>query len=202
MATQKTQNGVRDACEVEGCDSVKSARRKHYCEKHYMRMYRNGTLERIDVVPIGTERLTARGYMIMRVELGHPMAQASTPTWAYSHRVIAYEHLGPQPQPCYHCGEVSEWRDLVIDHLDDDPLNNNVENIVPACPSCNNQREEVLVKRKNVLRSKENYYEHNGETLHLDDWAKRLGISRPALLFRLKHWSLDEALSKPRRKLD
>lgn len=197
--TQKTQNGQNDVCEVDGCDNLKSARRKHYCEKHYMRMYRNGTLERIIDVPIGTEHITTRGYMLMKVERDHPLCQPSNPGWAYSHRVIAYNHLGSHPQPCHHCGKVSEWRDLVIDHLDDNPLNNDVENIVPACPSCNNHREEVLVKLRLTIRASHNYYTHEGETLHVVDWAKRLGVTTQSIMFRLKNWPLDKVFSTPRR---
>lgn len=37
-----------------------------------------------------------------------------------------------------------------------------------------------------------------GETLCLSDWATRIGISAHALKFRLKKWTIDEALLTPK----
>lgn len=39
---------------------------------------------------------------------------------------------------------------------------------------------------------------HNGETLVIEDWAKRVGITAPALSKRLrKGWPIEEALTRP-----
>jgi hypothetical protein len=37
----------------------------------------------------------------------------------------------------------------------------------------------------------------NGETLCTADWASRAGISHDTLRYRLKHWSLEKAVSLP-----
>lgn len=41
---------------------------------------------------------------------------------------------------------------------------------------------------------------YDGETLHLSDWAARLGIHRSSLMERLDKWPLDKALLTPGRK--
>ena len=38
----------------------------------------------------------------------------------------------------------------------------------------------------------------NGERLSQREWAKRLGISDATLWHRLKHWSLEDALTRPK----
>jgi hypothetical protein len=40
----------------------------------------------------------------------------------------------------------------------------------------------------------------NGESLAIAEWADRLHISQQALGFRLKHWPIEDALTKPRGK--
>ena len=196
MDSRKIQTGRR-VCSVDGCDT--RTNRGEYCEKHYMRMYRNGTLERTDLVPVGTDRLHAKGYYIRRVEKGHPMAFACHPTWAYTHRVIAYDKYGDGVITCHWCSSKREWAKLTVDHLDDNPKNNDPNNLVPACPTCNNQRQSSRDKRRVAMRSDANFYEHGGERLHISEWADRLGITQQSIRFRLKHWPLDRVFTEKRR---
>lgn len=39
---------------------------------------------------------------------------------------------------------------------------------------------------------------HNGVTMHMAKWARRLGMSREALHYRIQKWGVDRALATPR----
>lgn len=75
------------------------------------------------------------------------MAQPKRP-WAYEHRVVLYDAIGPGWHDCHHCGTAVSWDRtfprhldaLVVDHLDDDKANNELSNLVPSCQPCNTKR--------------------------------------------------------------
>lgn len=60
------------------------------------------------------------------------------------HRRVLYEKIGKGPHLCHWgCGRILEWggvTGIVSDHLDGNVLNNNPENLVPSCTSCNMRR--------------------------------------------------------------
>lgn len=41
------------------------------------------------------------------------------------------------------------------------------------------------------------WIEWNGERMIAPDWAKRLGISTQSMSYRLRHWPLEEAMTRP-----
>lgn len=64
-------------------------------------------------------------------------------------RVRLYDKIGPGVHPCHWCETPIEWiigigvRDpdaLLVDHLDHDPTNDDPDNLVPSCNSCNSHR--------------------------------------------------------------
>ncbi len=73
---------------------------------------------------------------------GHPLATKGTQI--YEHRAVLYEKIGHGSHPCHWCGLVVDWTNeglvagaLVVDHLDNNPLNNATDNLVPSCAKCN-----------------------------------------------------------------
>jgi hypothetical protein len=74
---------------------------------------------------------------------GHPLAPRSP--YVPEHRLLMWNQLGPGSHPCHYCGRSLAWRPgegvggdaLVIDHLDRDPSNNKLGNLVASCTSCN-----------------------------------------------------------------
>lgn len=65
------------------------------------------------------------------------------------HRVVLYDKIGPGWHFCHWgCGTMVEWRPgestgegcLIVDHVDGEGLNNDPENLVPSCHSCNLRR--------------------------------------------------------------
>jgi hypothetical protein len=104
------------------------------------------------------------GYKRVRVR-GHPLAGADGVV--AEHRVVLYERVGPGLHPCHWCGALLEWRvdrnrvgQIIADHLDGDIHNNDPENLVPACHSCNALREhpkiigdaELFIVKRNGTR--------------------------------------------------
>lgn len=60
------------------------------------------------------------------------------------HRYVYYEAVGGEPQSCFWCDQPLEWETLVIDHVDEDKLNNEIGNLVASCMTCNIQRSQGL----------------------------------------------------------
>jgi hypothetical protein len=81
------------------------------------------------------------GYRRLTGQQGHPLS--SRVGQVLEHRVILYNKIGPGPHPCYWhslsgCGQLAlEWPKVCVDHLDDDPLNNDPDNLVSSCRGCN-----------------------------------------------------------------
>lgn len=98
-------------------------------------------------------------YRVLTGQQGHPLAGPNG--GVMEHRAVLYDKIGPGQHPCHHCGTVVEWGlDLHVDHLDDDPLNNDPDNLVPSCFPCNihrTQRERPLCPRGHE-RTPENTY--------------------------------------------
>jgi hypothetical protein len=70
---------------------------------------------------------------------GHPLAHADGQV--YEHRVVLYNKIGPGSHVCHWCGVAVAWgntlSDLLVDHLNQDRYDNDPDNLVPACFSCN-----------------------------------------------------------------
>ena len=81
-------------------------------------------------------------YKYVRIP-GHPLADkyGVVP----EHRVLLFAHIGDGTHACHHCETPVSWSAggrtargvLVVDHLDEDKTNNQIENLVPSCHSCN-----------------------------------------------------------------
>jgi hypothetical protein len=85
------------------------------------------------------------GYVQVKAH-GHPVATLRG--FAYQHRVILYDAIGPGTHPCYHCETSVTWgTDLVADHLDFDKINNHPDNLVPSCAPCNIRRSNPNVDK-------------------------------------------------------
>lgn len=140
---------VRSAvCDLDGCE--KPSPGMPFCPMHRERLRRNGTFER----QAPSRRHThSMGYYLVK-RSGHPTANGQG--WAYEHRVILFDAIGPGWHPCHHCGMQVSWEltypesvdALVVDHLDEDRANNHLENLVPSCNPCNFARSNRWVKQR------------------------------------------------------
>jgi hypothetical protein len=86
--------------------------------------------------------ITTQGYAAL-AQVSHPTAGSNGHT--YLHRKVLYDAIGPGDHPCHWCETIVEWfakgeRKLVVDHLDNDKLNNERSNLVASCHRCNATR--------------------------------------------------------------
>lgn len=95
--------------------------------------------------------ITNSGYALIRVP-SHPLAQPTTGQ-VLQHRFVLYNELGPELQECAYCSTQVTWtptpgyKRLFVDHVDGKRHNNQIENLRPACQSCNIKK----AKRGNQL---------------------------------------------------
>ena len=111
------------------------------------------------------------------------------------HRRILFRRIGVGWHPCHHCGTMVTWEHslkknpdtaLVVDHLDENKLNNDPANLVPSCNICNASRNQRKCEPITF----------NGVTRGCHEWAESLGITVTALGYRLERWPLERALTE------
>lgn len=180
-------------CSVDGCGNKANRVGAVLCEKHYMRMRRNGITDRLDVVIPGCTEHSS-GYLLTYAP-DHPLRKSGPRV--YEHRVVFYEANGEGPFRCHVCGAVVTWDDMHVDHLNDNVKDNRPENLAPACPNCNQWRGKDKADRSMKIGHGKHITAY-GVTMCESDWARHLGISRAAITYRLRNGaSIDEAL-RPR----
>ncbi|WP_186158968.1 HNH endonuclease signature motif containing protein [Burkholderia gladioli] len=54
--------------------------------------------------------------------------------------MIVYGKYGDDLPPCELCGKVLNWRTVHVDHIDENPSNNDPTNLRPLCRGCNVSR--------------------------------------------------------------
>lgn len=79
-------------------------------------------------------------YRYSAIASDHPLATACGAVG--THRLVLFDKIGPEPQPCHWCSRPLDWfvrgaRRLIVDHLDNDGCNNDPSNLVPCCMRCN-----------------------------------------------------------------
>jgi hypothetical protein len=108
-------------------------RRDHYSEMYAGKRFGGGEA--------AGEYLDQNGYRMITGQWGHPLATSNGSIG--EHRMVLYEKIGPGAHHCYGCGKLIEWKsperttDLCADHLDNDTLNNDPDNLEPSCFKCN-----------------------------------------------------------------
>jgi len=184
------------SCIVPGCGGKVRSGYSEYCEMHYGRIRRNGTIHNL---PQNDRVITSEGYV--KIKKLHVLSDGKG--WVYEHRLILFEKIGPGKHNCHWCGKevdfdkkYPEFLDaLVADHLDNNHQNNNPENLVPSCNICNVAR--GFLKMKATMQARGIKISWNGEEKLLGAWAKEIGIHKNSLIDRLSKWPIDIAMTKP-----
>lgn len=86
------------------------------------------------------------GDYVLVLKPGHPLATGVG--CVGEHRLKLYEKIGEGDHRCHWCGTPLRWGrsthkgSLIVDHLDGNPSNNDIANLVPSCHFCNITRSE------------------------------------------------------------
>jgi hypothetical protein len=134
-------------CEAPSCG--KPSTQGRYCGAHRARLTRLGTLD----LPDRDRYQQPSGYWNVK-RPGHPLA--GDLGWVREHRVVLYDAIGSGEHACHWCSRTVSWEriypghpdGLVVDHLDEDPSNNDPSNLVPSCAPCNISRSSRWVKQR------------------------------------------------------
>lgn len=181
-------------CCVPECGLPVRSAGKPYCEKHYMRLRRRGTLNK--KIPQKRHR-RIDGYVLLYAP-GHPLLQGKKRSRDYEHRIVFYDNKGIGPFNCYWCNSKVTWETMHVDHKNNEKTDNRFFNLVPSCPRCNQKR--GLEKMRRTMREKHGRrIKFNGQTMCLSEWARKIGIGVNGLRERLKAgWSIQRAFTTPR----
>lgn len=136
-----------DTCEAPDCKAPPSQGR--YCGTHRARLTRLGTFD----LRVRDRYRHSSGYWHVK-RPDHPLAHASG--WLREHRAVLFDSIGPGEHECHWCQMTVSWDEsyprsmagLVVDHVDEDPGNNDPSNLVPSCAPCNLARSSRWKKRQ------------------------------------------------------
>lgn len=181
-------------CSADGCEMAASRVGAGLCERHYYRMRRNGRIQKLDTVIPGSLPHSGGYKLVYAPE--HPLRRQGSRV--YEHRIVFYDAHGEGPFQCNWCSATVTWNNMHVDHLNSVRDDNRASNLVASCAACNTWRGKEKMKR--TMQERGHMIEFQGERLHISEWAKRIGISRFSLNYRLKAWSLEAALTTPRGK--
>jgi len=102
----------------------------------------------------------------------HPLADSTGQVW--EHRKIVYDRIGDVVPPCELCGKPLTWTIAHIDHIDEDPSNNDPKNLRPLCSTCNTHRSMHLPL---YLHKGHRGITFDGETKTANEWARDPRVS-------------------------
>lgn len=183
-----------EQCQIVGCKKPTRSGYSHYCHAHYSQIRRNGYLGPKRLPPPPRTLDHVGGYKLL-YSPKHPISTEGQGSRVYEHRAVYYERHGEGPFKCVHCSAEVTWDTMHVDHLDDDPANNEIDNLGASCPTCNQRRGHWKVKRSHRNRSRWQV-SWNGKTQHVNDWAEQIGLPSHVLKWRLERWTVDKAMTE------
>lgn len=183
-------------CRVENCSRTVRYKSACLCQMHYFRLRRNGDFD-IHRPQARPRYEDPRGYQYIYAP-EHPLLNKGQ-FYVPEHRAVLYAAIGPGPMSCAICSCGLEWSTCDVDHIDENPANNALENLRPTCRRCNVWR-SMPPAHKRIKRSIAITFA--GETKTPHEWAKdpRVSLSGSQIRHRKKTGMSDEeALFAPKR---
>ncbi len=189
-------------CSVEQCEKPVRYKAACLCQKHYFRQWRYGTTEtklQTKKRDLGFTRqprvsMPVRGYQRLYLP-DHPLAD--TQGYVAEHRKVVFDRIGHSLHSCELCGKPETWATVHIDHIDNNPRNNDPANLRPLCRPCNTFRdypERHTMKGNHAI-------ELDGVTLTANEWSRAGGgyLSHNAIVCRIKSgMTAEQALLTPK----
>ena len=138
-------------------------------------------------------RRLQKGYMEIKAP-GHPNARPSN-GYIYEHRLVMSEHLKRPLKD-----------EEVVHHINGDTLDNRIENLELVESNGKHISEHIPKWKRNTFgrfSEKEDIpsncviLEWNGEKHHMSEWARKIGISKGGMEWRIKNGKKGEALFAP-----
>lgn len=189
-------------CRVDGCGRAAQYKTAQLCQKHYFRVRRNGDTSLVlekkkrDVGYSRLYRVTMPGRGYQRVyEPHHPLADKGG--YVSEHRMVVWDKYGDNLPDCEICGKPSSWATSHIDHIDNDPKNNHIDNLRPLCPGCNTWRDMPPLHTFSRCHS----ITYDGKTATPAEWARDprvLVAGRTIVVRKLAGMSDYDALFAPK----
>lgn len=187
-------------CKVDDCGRIATYKSQQVCQKHYFRFMRNGHYGLKDHRKEGTPRARkyrytekTRGYCSV-YEPGHPLSSADG--MVREHRFVYYENVDKNPTSCEICKRAIHWKNLHIDHMDNNPSNNSPENLRALCRGCNVYRDRPLTSGCKYI------FTINGVSMSAHAWASREDVFVAGVTIvrrRLKYgWDDEKCVYAPR----
>lgn len=111
------------------------------CDRHYKRWRERGDAGQAALERRANGEGTTHTDGYWRLYLPDHQLADSTGT-VLRHRLVLFEKLNGQDADCHWCGTPIAWGStLLTDHLDFDRGNDDPDNLVPVCLSCNSSRQ-------------------------------------------------------------
>jgi len=175
-------------CVAQDCDSEARYTSLCLCQKHYFRQWRYGTTELTRRAAQPRITMPGRGYQLVH-DPKHPLAHKNG--YVAEHRKIVFDRIGFSLCKCELCGAPESWDTVHIDHIDNDPKNNNPDNLRPLCRTCNTRRdypEAHTFKGKHAVCI-------GSTTLTANEWGRLTGgfLSGSTIIRRIKSGMSHEA---------
>lgn len=173
-------------CSVEHCDKEARYKAACLCQKHYFRFRRYGTTNLSRTARPRYE--DGRGYQFIYAP-DHPLINRGQ-FYVPEHRAVLFSAIGCSDMSCAICGKSISWDTCDVDHIDENPRNNSLENLRPTCRPCNMGRGRLAA----VGLSWTHKISFGGETKTPTEWARdpRVSVSGSTIMRRKKLGASDE----------